>query len=177
MWNHGTGIIYTHGSGDRPLSSSCSNTNNNHVYSVPFTCKSRSSFVCGFLSSSRRHLPLLTGPLLSHILFSFHDDPRDLVIYLYCVSFSSPFYKCQSKQIKQQQWLQKMQRISTLTLKKEAYWLLAELLYSSCGTPPPPPMGLNVHRSRSFSDVSSFSRVSVLSFYPIRVRALRVEEL
>ena len=39
-----------------------------------------------------------------------------------------------------------------------------------------PPMGPNAHRSGSISDVSSVSTVSVLSFDPIRVRALYVEE-
>ena len=34
----------------------------------------------------------------------------------------------------------------------------------------------NAHRSRSMSDVSSFSTVYVLSVYPIRVRALCVVE-
>ena len=37
-------------------------------------------------------------------------------------------------------------------------------------------MESNAHRSRSISDVSSFSTVSVLSFYDIRVRALRVQK-
>ena len=37
-------------------------------------------------------------------------------------------------------------------------------------------MGPDAHISRSISDVSSFSIVSVLSFDPIRVRALCVEE-
>ena len=37
-------------------------------------------------------------------------------------------------------------------------------------------MGPNTHRSRSISDVLSFSTVSVLGFDPIRVRALYVEE-
>ena len=37
-------------------------------------------------------------------------------------------------------------------------------------------MGPSAHRSHSISDVSSFSTVSVLSFDPIRVRALCVEE-
>ena len=35
----------------------------------------------------------------------------------------------------------------------------------------------NVHRSRSISDVSSFSMVSVLNCYTIRVRALYVKSL
>ncbi len=48
-----------------------------------------------------------------------------------------------------------------------------ELLNRSWGTPP---VGPNAHRSRSISDVSSFSTVSVLSFEPIRMRALCVEE-
>ena len=37
-------------------------------------------------------------------------------------------------------------------------------------------MGPNAHRCRSISDVLSFSTVSVVSFDPIRVRALCVEE-
>ena len=37
-------------------------------------------------------------------------------------------------------------------------------------------MGPNAHRSRSISDVPSFSMGSVLSCYPIRARALCVEE-
>ena len=37
-------------------------------------------------------------------------------------------------------------------------------------------MGSNAHRSRSILDVLSFSTVPVLSCYPIRVRALCVEE-
>ena len=37
-------------------------------------------------------------------------------------------------------------------------------------------MGLNAHRSRLISEVSAFSSVTVLSFDPIRVRALCVEE-
>ena len=37
-------------------------------------------------------------------------------------------------------------------------------------------MGPKAHRSRSNSDVSACSMVSVLSFDPIRVRALCVEE-
>ena len=41
---------------------------------------------------------------------------------------------------------------------------------------PHPPMEPNAHRSRSISDVSTFSTVSVFSFDPIRVRALCVEE-
>ena len=48
-----------------------------------------------------------------------------------------------------------------------------KLLDSSWDTPPPP-MEPNAHRSRSISDVSSFSSVSVLGFYPIRERALCV---
>ena len=44
-----------------------------------------------------------------------------------------------------------------------------ELLDSSWGTP-------NAHRSHSISDISSFSTVSVLSFYTIHVRALCVKE-
>ena len=39
------------------------------------------------------------------------------------------------------------------------------------------PDGPNPRRSRSILDVSSLSTVSVLSFDPIRVRALCVEEL
>ena len=38
------------------------------------------------------------------------------------------------------------------------------------------PMGPNAHRSRSISDVSSLSTVSVLRFDPIRLRAPCVEE-
>ena len=34
----------------------------------------------------------------------------------------------------------------------------------------------NAHRSRSIADVSSFSTVSLLIFYTIRVRALHVDE-
>ena len=54
-----------------------------------------------------------------------------------------------------------------------------ELLDRNWGTPTPPPLTPdgNPHRSRSISDVSSFSTVFILRFfYPIRVRALRVEE-
>ena len=40
----------------------------------------------------------------------------------------------------------------------------------------PRPMGPNARRSRSISDVSSFSTVSVLSVYPTRVGALCVEK-
>ena len=36
-------------------------------------------------------------------------------------------------------------------------------------------MGPNAHKSRSISDVSSFSTIAVLSFGPIRLRALCVE--
>ena len=50
---------------------------------------------------------------------------------------------------------------------------MPELLDRSWGIRP---VGPNAHRSRSNSDVASFSTVSVLSFYPIRVRALRAEE-
>ena len=49
-----------------------------------------------------------------------------------------------------------------------------ELLDRSQG--PPPDGTKRAHRSRSISDVSSFSTVSVLSFYPIRVRALCVKQ-
>ena len=47
----------------------------------------------------------------------------------------------------------------------------AELLDMSWAKPP---VEQNAHRSRSISDVSSFSTVSVLRFYMIRVRALCV---
>ena len=55
----------------------------------------------------------------------------------------------------------------------EIYGVKPQLLDRSWGTPP---MGPNAHKSRSIAKVSSLSTASVLSFDPIRVRALCVEE-
>lgn len=71
------------------LSSSCSNNNNDHVYSVPlYVSYVHSVFLPAVLSPP---FPAAVRPALSHILFSFHYDPRDLFIYLYCVSLSCAF--------------------------------------------------------------------------------------
>ena len=59
------------------------------------------------------------------------------------------------------------------TMPTTPAWTCARVLDRSCSTAP---MGSNAHRSRLILDVSSFTMVSVLSFYSIRVRALCVEE-
>ena len=57
-------------------------------------------------------------------------------------------------------------------LPPHGVWVTEATIRQELGTPP---MAPNAHRSRSISDVSSFSTVSVLSFDPIRVMALCVE--